>query len=255
MRVMQQVVVGVLAVMALHSARAWADDEYNFETHSGLRGCASIVFRDRRDRCHDLSAEKKSFCVDKRLRCELSEQKRTLEKYKEAQERLKSMNESDKPQMEEKIRDLRRELDDRKELAKAALPYADGCNKAREAVQTWFQDTIPLTRAAGENATKRRQVLLEKLTEAERRRNEAKEKRDANPNDSELQREFERAIEEVRNVERELERFNQNNGKDIPYYVDRLVRHYVDERASHEQSIADDNKHYENCKEIVNLSY
>jgi len=157
--------------------------------------------------------------------------------------------------MEVKIERLKRELDERKALARAAIPYAEACTKARDAVQDMFTRTIPLMKTAGDNALKRRQALLDKLRAAEAKRDASKKARDSKPDDSNLRREYDKAVEEFRKVEKELEAFNQRNGKDIARQVDRLERHYVDGKASHGQSISDDNKHHENCKAIMNLNY
>lgn len=249
------VAVAFASVMSV-SAPAVADDDYNFEHYASYeKGCKSIIFEDRRRKCSDLSDEKERYCIKERLKCELSVQKKTIEEYKEAQEKLKTINDSDRSSMESKIARLRKELDERKDLAKAAIPRAESCTKARDAVQEMFEKTIPLVKTAGDNAVRRRQALLDKLKDAEAKRDAAKKAREAKPDDSSARSDHEKAIEEVRSVEKELESFNQRNGKDIARQVERLERHYVQGKADHAQSIADDNKHHENCKEIVNLSY
>lgn len=245
----------VVAMIAASATPALADD-YNFEHYASYeKGCKSIIFEDRRKKCIELSEAKEKYCIKERLKCELSVQKKTIEEYKEAQEKLKTINDSDRSSMESKIARLRKELDERKDLARAAIPRAESCTKARDDVQDMFERTIPLVKTAGDNAIRRRQALLDKLKDAEAKRDAAKKAREAKPDDSSARSDHDKAVEEVRNVEKELESFNQRNGKDISRQVDRLERHYVDGKALHAQSISDDNKHHENCKEIVGLSY
>ena len=62
-------------------------------------------------------------------------------------------------------------------------------------------------------------------------------------------------MDELKQIEKELYEFNQANGDDVAYYMERLVNHYNDERVSHGQSISDDNRHLSNCKDLSSVSY
>ncbi len=243
--------------LALVPARpASADEDYNFEHYASYeKGCRSIIFEDRRRTCSGFSEHVEKYCKNERLKCELAEQKKGIQEYKEAQEKLRTVNHADKPIMERKIRELREVLDGRVTLAKEALPRAEACVKARNNVQETFEKTIPLVKAAGDSALKRRQGLLDKLKAAEARRDAAKKARDEKPDDSNLRGEHEKAIEEVRKVEKELKVFNQRNGKDIARQVERLEKHYVEGKASHRQAIEAGQNHHANCKEILSLRY
>ena len=166
------------------------------------------------------------------------------------------MNDSDKDKLKDSIRDLKDELDRRKDAARRGTSTAQDCVRAREDVQKWFTDTgIPLTERTRDDALRMRKDLLDKLSDAQRKQAEAKSKRDAKPGDSSAQSEYDRATEEMRDAEKALEQFNSKYGKDIERYASRLIDSYKSEKESHERPLFEARNRVENCKKVDNMSY
>jgi len=189
----------------------------NFEVYSGRRGCDSIVKeRERRD-CQDLQRAKNDAC-NQTASCDMDRQKRDIDEFNEVKKQLADgrVADSDKPALERKIRDLEARLNARKAAAPDVMKIAQGCIDARAKVQDWFKNVgIPVTERARDDAMKLRKELVDKLREADERRRNAKEKRDANPNDSSAKDEYERAAEKYREAEKALEQFSERYGRDV----------------------------------------
>ncbi len=98
-------------------------------------------------------------------------------------------------------------------------------------------------------------MVISKLSDAQRKQADAKSKRDAKPNDSSAQSDYDRATEEMRNAEKALEQFNSKYGKDIERYASKLIDQYKEEKESHEKPLTEARNRVENCKKVDNMSY
>jgi len=241
-----------LALVVMQSGLAFAN---NFEVYSGKSGCESIVLDDARRACEDVQRKKNDACNVK-MTCELRDQEDDIKEYNAAIDKRNSINDSDRDRLEETIRDIKKRPDGRKAQAPEGIKIASECINRREDVQTWFADVaIPTTRRAGEEALKIRQSLLEKLADAQKRREEAKARRDADPNDDARKAEWEKAAQQARDVEKELEQFNYTYGNDIQRHVDRLVQKYVDGKTEHDDPFEQATNRLEKCQKVDALRY
>jgi len=246
----------VIVVMFCVGVAAQAS-EYNFYEQADKRGCASVITERGQADCAAVQRRKDDLCgvpVD----WDPDRQEKTIVKYKEAKERLDSgkVNDSDRDKLKDTVRDLKDELDRRKDAARRGTSDAQSCVRAREDVQKWFMETgIPLTERTRDDALRLRKDLLDRLSEAQRKQADAKSKRDAKPDDSSAQSEYDRATEEMRNAEKALEQFNIKYGKDIERYATRLIDHYKSEKESHERPLSEAQNRVENCKKVDNMSY
>ncbi|MEO8843612.1 MAG: hypothetical protein ABI591_16510 [Kofleriaceae bacterium] len=231
--------------------------EYNFYDQADRKGCASIITERGQSDCAAVQRNKDNLCsipVD----CDPDRQEKTIAKYKEAKERLDSgkVNDSDKDKLKDSVRDLKDDLDRRKDAARRGTSDAQSCVRAREDVQKWFMETgISLTERTRDDALRLRKDLLDKLSDAQRKQADAKSKRDAKPGDSSAQSEYDRVTDEMRNAEKELEKFNNKYGKDIERYASRLIDQYKAEKESHERPLSEARNRVDNCKNVDNMSY
>jgi len=229
--------------------------EYNFETHARKEGCASIVFPDRRSDCMSRQKAKNETCK-KRLTCDLDKATRLIRDLKDKKSKLKSANDADKDAIKRKIKELKDQLDVLKATGSRGVPLAEKCVQARSKMKSMFKRTIPLTKDAGSNAKRKRSKLLDQLKDAKKKAEEAKREKDkAEKGDDGPKRKWEDAQKEVRRLEKELERFNKANGKDIQRNVDRLIRHYEEGHKRHEKPERDDQTHLQKCKSLSRISY
>jgi hypothetical protein len=231
--------------------------EYNFYEQADKKGCASIITERGQDDCAAVQRRKDDACRVP-VECDPDKQEKTIEKYKEAKERLESgkVNDADKDRLKDTIRDLKDELDRRKDAARRGTSDAQQCVRAREDVQKWFMDTgIPLTEHTRDDALRERKDLLEKLADAQKKQADAKSKRDAKPGDSSAQSDYDHATEDMRNAEKALEQFNNKYGKDIERYASRLIDQYKAEKDSHEKPLSEARNRVENCKKVDGMSY
>lgn len=246
------VAVAILALGIVAQA-----SEYNFYEQADKKGCASVITERGQNDCADVQKRKDDLCripVD----CDPDRQEKTIEKYKEAKERLESgkVNDSDRDKLKDSVRDLKDDLDRRRDAARRGTSDAESCVRAREDVQKWFMESgIPLTERTRDDALRTRRDLLERLSDAQRKQADAKSKRDANPNDSSAQSDYDRATDEMRNAEKALEQFNAKYGKDIERYASRLIDQYKAEKESHERPLSEARNRVDNCKKVDNLSY
>jgi hypothetical protein len=231
--------------------------EYNFYDQADRKGCASIITERGQGDCAAVQRRKDDLCTVP-VECDPDKQEKTIAKYKEAKERLESgkVNDSDRDKLKDSVRDLKDELDRRKDAARRGTSDAQACVRAREDVQKWFMETgIPLTERTRDDALRLRKDLLDKLSDAQRKQADAKSKRDANPGDSSAQSEYDRATDEMRDAERALEQFNNKYGKDIERYASRLIDQYKAEKESHERPLTEVRNRADNCKKVDNMSY
>ncbi|MGN6109484.1 MAG: hypothetical protein ACTHU0_30535 [Kofleriaceae bacterium] len=231
--------------------------EYNFYDQADKKGCASLITERGQSDCAGVQRRKDELCSVP-VECDPDRQEKTIAKYKEAKERLDSgrVNDSDKDKLKDTVRDLKDELDRRKDAARRGNSDAQACVRAREDVQKWFTDTgIPLTERTRDDALRLRRDLLDKLADTQRKQTDAKAKRDAKPGDSSAQSDYDRATEEMRNAEKALEQFNSKYGKDIERYASKLIDHYKAEKESHERPLSEARNRAENCRKIDNMSY
>ncbi|HLL25379.1 MAG TPA: hypothetical protein VK427_24755 [Kofleriaceae bacterium] len=231
--------------------------EYNFYEQADKKGCASIITDRGQTDCAAVQRRKDELCGVP-VECDPDRQEKTIAKYKEAKERLDSgkVNDSDRDKLKDTVRDLKDELDRRKDAARRGTSDAHACVRAREDVQKWFlESAIPLTERTRDEALRLRKDLLDRLADAQRKQVAAKSKRDSNPGDSGAQSEYDRASEEMRNAEKALEQFNNKYGKDIERYASRLIDHYKSEKESHERPLSEARNRVENCKKVDNMSY
>lgn len=244
----------VIAVVVGLGATARAQ---NFNAFAAENGCKSIVSDRERSDCHDLQRNKDDTC-NRMLDCDVDKQQRQIDKYNDAKKQLESgsINDSDKDRLRQTIRELKDDLDARKDGARRGIDPADRCVRARTDVQTFFEKTaIPVTERARDNALKERKDLLDQLASAQEKVRNAKDKRDKNPGDSSANSDYESAVSAMRDVEKKLEDFNNKYGKDIEYNANQIIRRFQDGKASHEKPIQDAKNRYENCKKLDNLSY
>jgi hypothetical protein len=247
-------VAGFACVVVLGLGVVLAD---NFEVHSGRKGCESIVKDSERRDCQDLSRRKNDAC-NVSASCDMDRHKRDIDEYNDAKSRLASgkIADADKSRLEQTIRELKDKLDARKSAAPDVMKIAQNCIDMRAKVQEWFKGVaIPLTERARDDAMRLRRELLEKLKEADERRQKAKEKRDANPNDSSAKDDHERAATAHRDAEKALEAFNDKYGRDVERHAGRLIDQYKEERDRHDEPTKQAESRLQRCKDLVSLSY
>ena len=231
--------------------------EYNFYDQADKKGCASVITERGQSECAAVQKRKDDACSVP-VECDPDKQEKTIAAYKDAKERLDGgkVNDSDKDKLKDTVRDLKDELDRRKDAARRGTSDAQACVSAREDVQKWFMDTgIPLTEHTRDDALKLRRDLLDKLADTQKKQADAKTKRDANPTDSSAQSDYDRATSDMRDAEKALEQFNTKYGKDIERYSDKLVSQYKDEKASHDRPLGEARNRVDNCKKVDNMSY
>jgi hypothetical protein len=231
--------------------------EYNFYDQADRKGCASIITERGQSDCAAVQKRKDDACSAP-VECEPDKQEKTIAKYKAAKERLDSgaVNDSDRERLKDTVRDLKDELDRRKDAARRGTSDAQDCVRTREDVQKWFMETgIPLTEHTRDDALRFRKELLDKLSDAQKKQADAKSKRDAKPGDSSAQSDYDRATDEMRDAEKALEQFNNKYGKDIERYASRLIDHYKAEKELHEKPLSETRNRVDNCKKVDNMSY
>lgn len=231
--------------------------EYNFYEQADKKGCSSIITERGQDECARVQKAKDDACSVP-VSCDVDKQERTIAKYKEAKDRLDrgQVADADKDKLKDAIRVFKEQLDLGKEAARKGTSYAQACVTARENVQKWFMETgISLTERARDDALRQRKDLLDKLADAQKKQAEAKAQRDAKPGDSNRQRDYDRATDDMRNAEKALEQFNTRYGKDIERYASRLIDQYKAERESHERPLSEAKNRVDNCKKVDNMSY
>lgn len=247
-------VAGVLCVLAMGIGVVLAD---NFEVYSGRRGCESIVKDRERRECEDVSRRKNEAC-NVTASCDYDRHKRDIEEYNEAKKQLSDgrVADADKGRLEQKIRELKDKLDSRRSAAPDVMKIAQNCIDARKNVQDWFKNTaIPVTERARDDAMRLRKELVDKLKEADDRRAKAKDKRDANPNDSSAKDEYERAAQAYRDAEKALEQFNDKYGREVERHAGRLIDQYKEERDRHDEPTKQAENRLQKCKDLRDLSY
>jgi hypothetical protein len=252
------VVIGaVIALGALGVALPARAAELNFYEQADKRGCESIITERGQSDCAAVQKRKDEAC-NVAIECEVDKQERAIAKYKEAKERLDGgqVNEADKDKLASTVRDLKDELDQRKEAARKGASLAEACVRAREEVQKWFMETaISLTERTCDDSLRLRRDLLDKLADTQKKQADAKAQRDANSGDSSAQSDYDRTTSDMRDAEKALEQFNSKYGKDIERYASKLIDHYKAENASHEKPLQESKNRTENCKKIDNMSY
>jgi hypothetical protein len=245
----------VVAMVGLGVAAQAA--EYNFYEQADRKGCASLITEQGQKDCADVQQRKDELCRVP-VECEPDQQEKAIAKYKDAKDRLDrgQVADADKDKLRGSVRDLKDELDRRKDQARRGTSDAEACVTARENVQKWFKETgIPLTERTRDDALRIRKDLLDKLADTQKKQADAKSKRDAKPGDSSLQSDYDRATDEMRNAEKALGQFNNKYGKDIERYASRLIDQYVAERASHDTPLSQARNRVEKCKKVDNMSY
>lgn len=243
-----------LLLAAMFSFAARAD---NFNERADKNGCDSIVTESGRSDCNDAQRRKNDAC-NIALDCDLEKQQRTIEKYNEAKDRLEKgeVNDSDKDKLKDTVRALKDDLDQRKDQARRNTSLADTCVQRREDVQRWFEEkAIPITEHARDDALRERKDLLDKLADAQKKVREAKDKRDAKPGDSSAQSDYDRAVDDLRAVEKSLEELNKKYGPEIEKNAEKLIRQYKDGKSSHEKPLAEARARRDKCKQLDDLSY
>jgi hypothetical protein len=243
----------VIALVAL-SAPVRAQ---NFNAFASQDGCKSVIADRERSTCEDLQRTKNDTC-NRMLDCDLDKQQRQIDKYNDAKKQLDSgsIADADKDRLKQTIRELKDDLDARKDAARKGIEPADKCVRARTDVQEFFERVaIPLTERLRDAALKERQGLLDQLAAAQEKVRNAKDKRDKSPGDSSASSDYDAAVSALRDVEKKLETFNSTYGPDIPYNAEQLIRRYKDGKASHQKPIDEAKNRYENCKKLDNLSY
>ena len=246
-----------LAAFLLGLAVSVNASEYNFYQQADLKGCASIITERGQDECARVQRAKDDACRAA-VECDAGKQERLIAKYRETKDRLDrgQVADADKDKIKDAVNALRAELDKGKNGARTGISVAQGCVTARENVQKWFMETgISLTEHTRDDALRLRKDLLAKLAETQKNQADAKAKRDAKPGDSNTQRDYERATDEMRGAEKTLEQFNTRYGKDIERYASRLIDQYKAERESHERPLSEARNRVENCKKVDSMSY
>lgn len=249
--------VFAIAVLGLGLTVAVYAAEYNFHEQAGLKGCDSVITERGQVECKGVQKAKDNACSVP-VECDVDKQERLIVKYKEAKERLDrgQVADADRDKLNETVRLLKEQLDAAKNAARNGTSKAEGCVSAREHVQKWFIEVgIPLTERTRDEALRIRRDLLDKLTDAQTKLREARSKRDAKPGDSSAQSEYERATEEMRNVEKALEQFNNKYSKSIEHSASRLIDHYKAEKDSHDKPLSEAKNRVENCKKVDNMSF
>lgn len=245
------------AALMLPLAAAVYAAEYNFYEQADKKGCASIITERGQDECARVQRAKDDACSAP-VQCEVDKHERLIATYKEKKDLLDrgQIADADKDKLKETVRVLKEQLDRAKAAAREGTSIAQGCVSARENVQKWFMEIgISLTERTRDEALRTRKDLLDKLADAQKKQADAKAQRDAKPGDSNLQRDHDRATDDVRNAEKALEQFNTRYGKDIERYASRLIDQYKAERESHERPLSEARNRVENCKKVDNMSY
>lgn len=246
----------VFGTIFLFSVSVYAG-EYNFYEQADKKGCASIITEREQGKCADVQAAKDKACGVP-VECEVSKQERLIGTYKEMKDRLErgQVADADKDRLKDTVNTLKQQLDGNKEAARRGISVAETCVRSREDVQKWFAETgIPLTERTRDDALRQRKDLLDKLADTQRKQADAKAKRDAKPNDSSAQSDYDRAVDDMRNAEKMLEQFNNKFGKDIERYAAKLIAQYQEERTSHDRPLNEARNRVDNCKKVENLSY
>jgi hypothetical protein len=246
----------VMAAIAMTGVAVYAA-ELNFYEQADKKGCASIITERGQSDCASVQNAKDRAC-NVAVECDVDRQERLITKYKDAKDRLDrgQVADADKDKLKDSINAMKQELDNNKSAARSGTFVVQGCVDARVAVQKWFiDDGIRLTERTRDDALRVRRDLLDKLADTQKKQAEAKAKRDAKPGDSSAQSEYDRATEDMRNAEKALEQFNSKYGKDIERYADKLIRHYRDEKDSHDKPLDEAKNRVANCKKVDNLSY
>jgi hypothetical protein len=247
-------VAGVVCVIVMGVGVVLAD---NFEVYSGRKGCESIIKDSERRDCQDLSRRKNDSC-NVSASCDVDRHKRDIEDYNEAKRKLATgqIADADKSRLEQTIRELKDKLDARKNAAPDVMKIAQGCIDMRARVQDWFKDVaISVTERARDDAMKLRKELVDKLKESDDRRQNAKNKRDANPNDSGAKDDYERAAAAYRDAEKALEAFNDRYGRDVERHAGRLIDQYKEERDRHDEPTKQAENRLQRCKDLTGMSY
>ncbi|MEO7729687.1 MAG: hypothetical protein ABIY55_01855 [Kofleriaceae bacterium] len=247
----------ILGMIAFGCAAVVHAAEYNFYEQADNKGCSSIITERAQDECGRVQRAKDEACSIP-VECDVDRQERLIAKYKEAKDRLDrgQVADADKDKLKDTVRTLKEQLDGNKEGARKSTSFAQTCVRTREDVQKWFSETgIRLTEQTRDDALRLRKDLLDKLSDAQRKQADAKSKREAKPNDSGAQSDYDRASEEMRNAEKALEQFNSKYGKDIERYASKLIDQYKAEKESHERPLTEARNRVENCKKVDNMSY
>jgi hypothetical protein len=248
---------GLVFATTLGMSVAVYASEYNFYEQADKKGCSSIITERGQDECARMQRAKDDACsvpVD----CDVDRQDRTIAKYKEAKDRLDrgQVADADKDKLKDTVRALKDDLDTRKSDARKGTSIVQGCVTARENVQKWFMETgIRLTEQTRDDALRLRKDLLDKLADAQKKQADARAKRDAKPGDTNVQNDYDRATNEMRDAEKALEEFNTRYGKDIERYAAKLIDQYKAERDSHERPLSEARNRVDNCKKVDNMSY
>jgi hypothetical protein len=246
--------IGALVITTSVAVNA---SEYNFYEQAGKKGCSSIITERGQSDCASVQSAKNRACSVS-VECDVDRQTRLIDKYKEAKDRLDrgAVADADKDKLEDSINAMKDELDKNKSAARTGTSVAQGCVDARLAVQKWFmEDGIRLTEHTRDDALELRKNLLEKLSDAQKKQAAAKANRDAKPNDSSAQSDYDHATDDMRAAEKALEDFNNKYGKDIAQYADKLISHYKDEKESHEKPLSETRNRVDNCKKVDDMSY
>jgi hypothetical protein len=239
----------VLCVIGLAVA-----DDHDFEDFARRDGCDSVIFNDRRGECHNIQRDVNRYCKEERFDCSIGEFKKTLSEYNDVKNRS-TYNDDEKRSKDEKLEVLKKKLEAQKTEAARGTPIAQQCVKARNDIFEHFKRTSDMTESAGRTQMAIRQGLIDKLRDAERRRDDAKSKRDSSPSDENLKREYEKAVEEFRKVEQDLGAFNKKNGQDIERNYRRLVERFAKGNEEHRIERENQTGRWNNCKEITSTSY
>jgi hypothetical protein len=244
--------VALALLVAVSVGEAVADD-YDFEDFARRTGCDSVVFNDRRSECSSIQKNVNRYCKEEKFDCSLGDFKKVLGEYNDLKSRS-TYNDDEKKAKEEKLERLRKDLEARKTEATRGQPIAEECVRYRGDIFDHFRRTSDMTERAGKEQLGVRQKLLDRLRDAERRRDDARSKRDASPNDENLKREYDTAVEEFRKIEQELGEFNRKNGKDIERNYTRLVDGYGKGNEEHKAERENQANRRDNCKEIRQTS-
>jgi len=231
----------------------------HFENAYGRRGCDSSIRSSPRDKCFALQKNKDPACYVGDASCNPEKQEKDIAELHVLRARLdgvKNDDDTEKKRLNQQIRDLVTLLDARRAASGPAMKAAQACIDARLAVQDHFvSQVIPMTEKALDDAVRTRRELLDTLKAAEDRRRAAKEKRDANPDDSAIRSDYERASDEHRAAEKDLENFNYKHGRDIERNAGYLIHHYKDESVTHLKPIEETRNRYNNCDRLERLRY
>jgi hypothetical protein len=246
----------LILVVGLVVSSQWSEAN-NFKNAADYTGCNSIITDDGKAACREVQNEKNRQCNIKTEGDPVAHE-RLINEYKEAVDRFKDGKyaKSDEDNFKRSIRDMKQKIDDRKQAAVEGQRIANSCIKARDAVQTWFEKTaIPLTETTRNNALAERKVLLERLQEWEKRREDGKSRSEANRADLQAERDHEEARKKVGEAQEALRLFNEKYGPDVEYWADRLIRHYNDEKTNHDTPAKQAEQRLENLKKVEAMSY